>query len=295
MSDPRLFCRPRNPTGGPRELAPHEAFNLFCDESILVLDVSLVPAPCLPGSAWCDAALPLLRAAAAARDQVIAQFCPDNARTALLLFTAGEKRMEQVAQWLLEEHCSRVRCVRRDELAASHGCLFVPSISELPVFPNIIVPNQLFLGSAASAANKTALDQLEVTHVVSIVERNMEPPFGRVHLLCQIPDDEDARLTPVLAAALPFIAAALAEPTGRVLVHCERGASRSVSVVVAYLMAHAVRGAAGTATAGDSLPLALADALDLVKAQRPCAQPNVGFLRALEQLDAAALGRLWDA
>ena len=35
--------------------------------------------------------------------------------------------------------------------------------------------------------------------------------------------------------------------------------------------------------------LALVDALAHVKAQRPCAQPNVGFLRQLEGLDVGAL------
>ena len=31
--------------------------------------------------------------------------------------------------------------------------------------------------------------------------------------------------------------------------------------------------------------LALADALDAVRAQRPCAQPNAGFLAQLEEVD----------
>ena len=50
-------------------------------------------------------------------------------------------------------------------------------------------------------------------------------------------------------------------------------ASRSVSVVCAHLM----RASGGT--------LALADALDAVRAQRPCAQPNAGFLAQLEEVD----------
>ena len=286
MSNPRLFCRPPDPTGGPHELAPHEAFNFYCYKSILVLDTSIEPGPRLPGSAWCDTSLPLLRAAAAARDLVMEEFTPDRSQTALLLYT-DHKRMDQVARWLLDEHCSCVRCVRRDELVARHDILFVASVSDLPVFPSIIVPNRLFLGPA-SCANEAVLDQLQITHVVSVVERNMQPPFGRSHLLCQIPDDDDAQLAPVLSAALPFIAAALTEPDGRVLVHCERGASRSVSVVVAHLMAQATRDGA----AGDAQPLVLADALDLVKAQRPCAQPNCGFLRQLEQLDDAAFLKL---
>mmetsp|Transcript_823 Transcript_823/g.2675 ORF Transcript_823/g.2675 Transcript_823/m.2675 type:complete len:122 (-) Transcript_823:11-376(-) len=49
-----------------------------------------------------------------------------------------------------------------------------------------------------------------------------------------------ADLTPVMRVALPFLAAAL-RSGGRVLVHCDRGASRSASVVIAHLMQHPVK------------------------------------------------------
>merc|ERR1711998_124961 len=96
--------------------------------------------------------------------------------------------------------------------------------------------------------------------------------MGCEHLLCQIPDADDAELSPVFSQTQPFIEKALSTG-GRVLVHCERGASRSVSVVCAHLMC-----------ASDG-QLPLADALDRVKLQRPCAQPNCGFLKQLQDLE----------
>ncbi|MBN3309207.1 DUS22 phosphatase, partial [Amia calva] len=55
------------------------------------------------------------------------------------------------------------------------------------------------------------------------------------------------------------------------LVHCLAGVSRSVTLVVAYIM-----------TVTD---LGWQDALSAVRAARPCAGPNIGFLRQLEDFE----------
>jgi len=265
----------KTPGSGYRELEPFEAFNLFAVESLLVLDAgSDQPTAILPGGAWCETDRPLLEAAAHAREHVMSTFAPDDGSSALLLRGDGDgdvERADQVSKWLLETHCRRVYCTSRAALIAQYSFLFVDAISSLPVYPNEIVPGKLFLGSYA-ASNEMALEQLKITHVVSIVERSLEAPHGREHLLCQIPDDDAADINPVFAAALPFISKAL-EAGGRVLVHCERGASRSVSVVVAHLLAKQPR-------------LTVLEALEVVKAQRSCAQPNAGFLLALESFEA---------
>jgi len=265
----------KTPSSGRHELQPFEAFNLFAVESLLVLDAgSDQPTALLPGSTWCGTDKPLLEAAADARDHVMNKFAPDNGSAALLLVGDGNgdsERADQVSKWLLETHCRRVYCTFRAALIAQYSFLFVDAISSLPVYPTEIVPGKLFLGSAA-ASNEMALEQLKITHVVSIVERSLDAPYGREHLLCQIPDDDAADIKPVFAATLPFISNAL-EARGRVLVHCARGASRSVSVVVAHLLATHPR-------------LKLLEALDMVKSQRGCAQPNAGFLMSLESFEA---------
>ncbi|XP_048866593.1 dual specificity protein phosphatase 22-B-like isoform X2 [Brienomyrus brachyistius] len=65
------------------------------------------------------------------------------------------------------------------------------------------------------------------------------------------------------------------------LVHCLAGVSRSVTLVVAYIM---------TVTG-----LGWQDALSAVRVARPCAGPNAGFLRQLEefQSDQLAHYRAW--
>mmetsp|Transcript_54378 Transcript_54378/g.90222 ORF Transcript_54378/g.90222 Transcript_54378/m.90222 type:complete len:344 (+) Transcript_54378:23-1054(+) len=274
--DPQLFCMQPSPAGAHAAL-PVDAYNLFINDSVLILDVSTADGPALPGSARCRTDLPLLEAAAAARQHVVDELTPDNVSVALLLHEPAEQdRAQQVADWLLEESgwpprrlCRRILIADRSALAAEYAFLFADSIDSLCVHPNEILP-RLYLGSAASVSKK-ALDNLAITHVVSVVERNLAPPAGREHLLCQIADEECSLLVPVFDVALPFIHAAL-QTGGRVLVHCERGASRSVSVVVSYMIATS-KG-----------KLTLAEALANVKARRPCAQPNIGFLGQLSSL-----------
>uniref|UniRef100_A0A7S4ML12 protein-tyrosine-phosphatase n=1 Tax=Prymnesium polylepis TaxID=72548 RepID=A0A7S4ML12_9EUKA len=264
------------PPNGERAIDPFEAFNLFTYDSVLILDVSTTPGPLLPGSTRCDERRPLLESAAAARSWILDDMPPDDAKVALLLCEDSDApRAEIVSRWLIEEHCRRVVRVSRTTMTAGYPFLFVPSLHGLPPYPNEIVPGELYLGSAATA-NEAALDDLSISHIVSIVERNLLPIAGRTHKLCQIPDTDEAELLPVLKEALPFIASAL-QDGGRVLVHCERGASRSVSVVCAHLML----------TDG----VGLHDALAHVKAQRPCAQPNGGFLRQLQGRDVQELLR----
>lgn len=62
----------------------------------------------------------------------------------------------------------------------------------------------------------------------------------------------------------------------RVLVHCIQGISRSVSMVIAYLIAKE--------------NMSLRDAYALVKAQRKLARPNKGFLKQLIDFEIAKRG-----
>ncbi|KAL3931297.1 MAG: hypothetical protein SGPRY_001181 [Prymnesium sp.] len=266
--DDALFSRPPKPQGV-HMVAPYEAFNVVASDSILLLDLSSNRQPSLPASAWCDTSLPLRQAAAEARNTILQTFAPDDSKTALLLHENMDRALD-VAQWLLEGRCSCVRCVEKPALVTQYSFLFVNSVADLPIYPNQIT-NNLFLGSAASV-NATSIKHLQISHVVSIVNRNMKAPAGCDHLLCRITDDEDSDLLPVLRVSIPFIAGALAAG-GSVLVHCEQGVSRSVSVVCAHLI-HASGG-----------KLSLVEALHSVKSQRPCAQPNSGFLQQLQALN----------
>jgi len=146
---------------------------------------------------------------------------------------------------------------------------------DLPsVYPSQVQPG-FFLGSVMTAKSRQVLEDLNIKAVVNAaVELSNfhedDKALSISYLKLPLEDDPLQDLECELERALPFIAAAL-QGKGSVLVHCQMGQSRSVSVVVAHLMS--------------TLGCGYEKALHLVRSARPAARPNEGFqqeLRALE-------------
>jgi len=256
------------------EVDPHVAFNQFVTESIFIFDVCDTPAPPLPGSVWLDRARPLPEVASAALAFAINEVTPDCMKRALVLCDDTSKgRAQWMRDWLGRKDIT-VHAVNRAALGNEYGFCFGKHVTELVAYPNVILPGALYLGSKASA-NATALAELRITDVLSLLDRGFALSAEGVtsHKLCRLADSESENLTPVMLEALPFVRDALAAGR-RVLVHCDRGASRSASVVLAHLM--------------HTLGCGLDDALAFVRQQRPCVGPNEGFMRQLARRD-------WDA
>eukprot|EP00033_Pygsuia_biforma_P000522 GCRY01000613.1.p1 GENE.GCRY01000613.1~~GCRY01000613.1.p1 ORF type:complete len:208 (+),score=9.23 GCRY01000613.1:238-861(+) len=129
----------------------------------------------------------------------------------------------------------------------------------------------LFIGSQDAALNEKSLKSLGITHVLTVAPINIAVPLKNCcHLTVPILDTPEHSLHDHLPACLHFMEEArLSE--GAVLVHCNAGVSRSSSVVVAYLMTKEC--------------LSYSDALQLVKASRPCVCPNRGFAEQLRNLE----------
>lgn len=88
--------------------------------------------------------------------------------------------------------------------------------------------------------------------------------------MVDVSDIASADLQIALTPGLPWLDRAL-EHGEKALVHCAMGASRSGSVVIAWLMTRQ--------------QMSLKDALNHVKKRRPEIRPNNGFFRQLRQLD----------
>ena len=274
MGDWKLFCCTAAPLGA-YSIAPFEAFNILVNKRTMVLDASTTTGPTLPGAVRCDPELPVSEAGAEARTTLSQNMQRDYNPTAdvLVLHCDNKERADAVASWLLSTRCRRVRLVHRDGLLDAYP--FLTADPAAMTYPNEIVAEQLFLGPVEST-NEQALNNLGITHIVSVVDRELKLGGpSREQLLCRIADTKEAELLPVLEKALPFMRAAL-EGGGKVLVHCEQGLSRSASVVCAHLMVQ-------------SDQPTLLDALMSVKAQRQRAQPNRGFVTQLKELDIKTL------
>ncbi|KAH7857025.1 hypothetical protein Vadar_008156 [Vaccinium darrowii] len=94
----------------------------------------------------------------------------------------------------------------------------------------------LYLGSVGAANNKSELKRLNITHILTVAN-SLPPthPNDFVYKIINIPDREDVNIENYFDECFTFIDEAK-RTGGGVLVHCFVGKSRSVTVVVAYLM-----------------------------------------------------------
>ncbi|XP_037749160.1 interferon regulatory factor 4 isoform X2 [Chelonia mydas] len=134
---------------------------------------------------------------------------------------------------------------------------------------NKILPG-LFLGNFKDARDAEQLSKNNVTHILSIHD-GARPMLEGVKYLC-IPaaDSPSQNLTRHFKESIKFIHECRLRGES-CLVHCLAGVSRSVTLVVAYVM-----------TITD---FGWEDALSIVRASRSCANPNMGFQRQLQEFE----------
>ncbi|XP_035268279.1 dual specificity protein phosphatase 22-B-like isoform X1 [Anguilla rostrata] len=132
---------------------------------------------------------------------------------------------------------------------------------------NKVLPD-LYLGNFKDARDREQLARNNITHILSIHD-SAAPQLQEMTYLC-IPaaDLPTQNLTQHFKDSIAFMHESRLKGEG-CLVHCLAGVSRSVTLVVAYIM---------TVT-----ELGWQDALAAVRVARPCAGPNIGFLRQLEE------------
>jgi atypical dual specificity phosphatase len=154
---------------------------------------------------------------------------------------------------------------------------------------SLITP-RLYLSDYGTARNSKKLEELGITHIISVIECRPDlpeviPQTQRFHL--PLPDTPEANIVEHLDATTAFIKAALEEnETNKVLVsnqsgssltcsfiywqvHCMQGISRSATVVCAYLIATT------NLNAGESIAH--------VQSLRGIVCPNLGFRKQLEE------------
>ncbi|QRV72636.1 Dual specificity phosphatase, catalytic domain [Ceratobasidium sp. AG-Ba] len=99
-----------------------------------------------------------------------------------------------------------------------------------------IVPG-LYLSSLSAASNAEALGALQMTHILTILDFPVEfQGWSGKRLVIKLADAVDSDLLVKFDECVQFIERAI-QGGGNVLVHCNQGLSRSVTVVAAYLIA----------------------------------------------------------
>ena len=142
---------------------------------------------------------------------------------------------------------------------------------------SIVLPPWLYLGPRSSAS-KSFITENYITHVLSIGANPLAKVDGVTYYRLSISDSSSATISKITDAACEIIDGAIAskEGTGRILVHCMAGISRSPMVVTAYLMKRK--------------EMTLKGALAQIVRVRPQISPNPGFIQQLKQVEMQLFG-----
>lgn len=136
-----------------------------------------------------------------------------------------------------------------------------------------VLPDFLYLGSQ-DAVNERNIELYGITDIMSVGIES--PPIHgnnlRLHHLPCLDLPETNLRTVIDAAMIIFRSVRERQPSGRILVHCNAGVSRSSTICIAYLMLH------------ERQPFQAA--YDHIKQMRECIRPNDGFLKQLRALDS---------
>jgi atypical dual specificity phosphatase len=140
------------------------------------------------------------------------------------------------------------------------------------VYSTDILPQFLYLGNYYEATDAIILRELGITHIVDATSENLSQVTAETLGLCYLPipiwDMEGVNIAEHFEKVFLFITEAKERSSGRILVHCRAGISRSATFVLGYLM-HA-----GHVTS-------LKEALKCVVEQRPYVLPNKSFREQL--------------
>lgn len=145
-----------------------------------------------------------------------------------------------------------------------------------------VIPG-VFIGSKDSESSLSALLKAGVTHILQCGVELKPSHGGRfVYKQLSVCDKEVEDIVSVFREAFEFID--VARETGKVLVHCAQGVSRSAAVLIGYLMHHT--------------RISFTEALAKAQQARPVVNPNEGFvlqLRKFERLNCnPSLWSGWD-
>lgn len=167
-------------------------------------------------------------------------------------------------------HSSRISTEVSHELA--HHTLSPADPDDVLNAPVSEILPYLFIGNFRDVQDKTLLSHLGVTHIMSVTDSIPSSLVNSTEFRClHLPavDNHSQDLRPAFESGIQFITE-VKRSNGIVLVHCQAGVSRSVAVVMAYIM-HLWPN------------FNVTRALEFVQARRPVAGPNLHFLGQLQR------------
>jgi hypothetical protein len=116
----------------------------------------------------------------------------------------------------------------------------------------------IYIGDSISSSDYKGINERNIKHIVSLGNIDYDTFNGIKYHRIMIDDSENENIIDYMDKAIKFID----KTNSPVLIHCQMGISRSVSIMIGYLI---------------SKGYDYYTAYNLVKASRNCANPNFGF------------------
>jgi protein-tyrosine phosphatase len=139
------------------------------------------------------------------------------------------------------------------------------------VDPPSRIVDQLYIGNAGNAADSGFFKTRKIRNVLNVTKYTKNHfPRNVNYMRIPISDTRGVEFGDQIRKGIKFIEDALSKEEP-VLVHCVMGCSRSVTVVVGYIM--------------NRYKMTREEAYDLVKSRRTMANPNMGFWNELKKLE----------
>jgi len=125
----------------------------------------------------------------------------------------------------------------------------------------------VFVGSEAAATDLAALTRNNIKGIINCIGGCVPRTYPGIEVLhVPVEDTHDAPIDKYFQSSFEFVETILSQGGG-VLIHCQQGISRAVTITIAVLM--------------QKLGCSFADALDKIQEVRRQANPNLGFCRLL--------------
>lgn len=134
--------------------------------------------------------------------------------------------------------------------------------------PNHIIDN-IYLGSAFNAANYSQLSDLGIEVIINVTkEISIHFPDNYIYKKFELYDNKDENIEEYLTEIYEFMKTF---KNKKIFIHCKMGASRSVSVLLYYLM--------------KEYDMDLHSAINFIKEKRMIINPNSRFIETLKKYD----------